>query len=214
MDIDQWLKLAPTIAAIFFGGSTLWLGVKQHLEGNKNARREEYKFAKMFFDELAQIPEMHPFARKKGFQAIGQNRDLPPEIIEHLMTLRDPVVALSDYEFSRGYLKSVEVSGNHNLVFSNTFLFATETRQKIVELIYVAVAVLSYLTAFLPFLLFAADKISSILALKISISIFPIGIAVTIFCIREFLQLFRARRLIKLQNSRFNQNDPDIEISG
>lgn len=209
LDIDQWLKLAPTIAAAFFGATTLWLGVKQHLEGNKSSFREEYKFAKIFFDDLEENPRMHSFARKKGFQALGQNRDLSPDIIEYLMTLRDPVIALSDYEFSRGYLKSINTFNQQKLIFSNKFLFSTEKRQKIVGLLYLFVAMMSYALAFFPFLLFASEKISSVLAIKISIIVFPVGIAVTIFSVREFSQIYRARRLIKLQNSRIQ--DPDLD---
>jgi len=51
MDIEQWIKVIPVITTIIFGGSTLWLSIRQHLDGNKNARREEYKFAKIFFDD-------------------------------------------------------------------------------------------------------------------------------------------------------------------
>ena len=211
MDLDQWLKLAPTLAAVFFSGCTLWLGLKQHFDGNKSARREEYKFAKIFFDDLKADPKMHAFARKKGFQAIGQTRNLPPEIVEHLMTLSDPVIALSDYEFSRGYLKSSEISGSYELVFSNKFLFASKKRQKIVGSLYAFIAVCSYAVAFLPFLLFAAEKISSVMAIKISISVFPAGIAVTIFCVREFLQLYSAMRLIKLQNLLIGEKEIDLE---
>jgi hypothetical protein len=209
LDIDQWLKLAPTIAAAFFGGTTLWLGVKQHFEGNKSACREEYRFAKTFFDDLKDNPRMHSFARKKGFRALGQNHDLPPDVIEYLMTLKDPVTALSDYEFSRGYLKSIEGLGRQKLIFSNTFFFSSENRQKLIGVLYLFFAMLSYVVAFFPFLLFAAGNISSVSAIQISIIAFPFGIAATIFFVREFAKLYRARRLLKLQKSGLNEMDFD-----
>ena len=111
MDTDQWKDVVPIITTIVFSASTLWLAIKQRIDGNKSARREEYKFAKVFFDDLKANPDMHPFARKKGFKAIGKNEDLPASVIEHLMTFQDPVTALNDYEVSRGYLHISEEPG-------------------------------------------------------------------------------------------------------
>jgi hypothetical protein len=209
MDTDQWIKVTPILTTICFGASTLWLSIKQYMDGGKNARREEYKFAKLFFDDLDANPEMHPFARKKGFQAIGRNQDLPPSVIEHLMTLRDPVSALSDYEFSRGYLKSSEVPGRRQLSFASTLLFSTEKRRKVMSAIYFSCAVLFYLLAFSPWFLFAFGKISAPVAINLAILCFPTGITVTWCVLREFVQLRRAMRLVAAQNSQADEYELD-----
>ncbi|MET3134300.1 hypothetical protein AAKU55_004595 [Oxalobacteraceae bacterium GrIS 1.11] len=205
MNTDQWLKVIPIVTTIGFGGSTLWLAIRQHLDGNKNARREEYKFAKLFFDELRAKPEMHSFARKKGFQAIGRNQDLPPSVIEHLMTLRDPVTALSDYESSRGYLKNSEVLGRRQLDFASAVLFSTEKRRNIISVTYFICAIMFYLLAFTPWLLFSIGNISVSFAIKASIVFSPVGLTIAVFTFREFLQLRRAIRLVKTQNNQADE---------
>ena len=206
MDTDPWIKVTPIITTIVFSASTLWLSIKQHLDGNKNARREEYKFAKNFFDDLDANPQMHLFARKKGFQAIGRSRDLPPSVIEHLMKFHDPVAALEDYELSRGYLQKSEGVGPLQLSFARTFLWATEKRRKLLGAFYLTCAVVFYFLAFSPWFLLTIGKISTPVAINLTIVVLPIGITVTIFAAREFIQLRRARRLIHAQ-SQLNDNE-------
>ena len=201
MDTDQWIKIAPIITTILLGASTLFLSIKQYLDGNKNARREEYKFAKLFFEELLENPTMHPFARKKGFQAIGRKQDLPPSVIEHLMTLRDPVMALNDYEFSQSYLMHSEELGPRQLTFASKVLFLTEKRRNAMSLFYIACALASYLVAFTPWFLLTIGTISVPVAINSLIILFPVGITITVISMREFVQLRRAIRLVKAQNS-------------
>ena len=211
MDTDQWLKVVPIVTTIGFGASTLWLSIRQYLDGNKNSRREEYKFAKLFFDELRAKPEMHPFARKKGFQAIGRNQDLPPSVIEHLMTLRDPVTALSDYESSRGYLKNSETFGRRQLGFASATLFATEKRRNIISATYLACAITFYLLSFTPWFLLTIGKISTPLAINASIVFSPVGMMISVGAVREFLQLRRAMRLVKAQNHQADEYEVTLD---
>jgi hypothetical protein len=205
MDTDQWLKVVPIVTTIGFGASTLWLSIRQYLDGNKNARREEYKFAKLFFEDLKENPQMHQFARKKGFQAIGRNQDLPPSVVEHLMAFHDPVTALSDYESSRAYLKNSDAFVRRRLEFAGSVLFATEKRRNVMSFAYFACAVIFYLLAFAPWFLFTVRTISAPLAINASILTLPSGITVAVCCMREFLQLRRAIRLVRAQNSQADE---------
>ncbi|MBZ2206545.1 hypothetical protein [Massilia soli] len=207
MDTDQWLKVAPIITTIALGASTLWLAIKQYFDGNKNALREEYKFAKIFFQDLEDNPGMHAFARKKGFQAIGKNQDMPPSVIEYLMAFADPVQALSDYEASRGYLTSVEGRGKRQLQFASSFLFATEKRRKVLSVAYLLCASAFYFLAFTPWFLLTVGKISTTIAINSTIVFFPLGITVTVITTREFIQLRRAMRLVDVQNRRAVEED-------
>jgi hypothetical protein len=199
MDTDQWIKISPVITTIVFGASTLWLSIKQHLDGNKDARREDYKFAKIFFDDLKANPEMHPFARKRGFQVIGKNQDLAPSVVEYLMNFPDPIGALNDYEASKGYLQDSEETGRTKLFFAGAFLWSTENRRKNMSAGYLACAVIFYLLAFAPWFLLTIGKISVAVAINLSIVFLPIGIFIAVVAAREFIQLRRAMRLIKNQ---------------
>jgi hypothetical protein len=153
---------------------------------------------------------MHAFARKKGFQAIGQNQTLPPSVIEHLMTFRDPVTALSDYEFSRAYLKHSEESGPSQLSFASSFLLSTEKRRNILTAAYVSCAVLFYILAFTPWFLLTIGKISVSTGVNALIVSLPIGLSVTILTAREAVQLRRAMRLIKAQNDQVDEVEAAI----
>jgi hypothetical protein len=206
MDTDQWIKIIPIVTTIGFGASTLWLSIKQQLDGNKKARREEYKFAKDFFDDLNENPEMHLFARKKGFQANGRSQYLPPAIIEHLMKFRDPVTALEDYEISKGYLQKTESAGLLELSFGRTFLWSTEKRRKLIGTAYLTCGLIFYLLAFAPWFLLTIGKISMPVAINLTIVSMPRGITVTVIAAREFIQLRRAIRLIHAQ-SQLNIDD-------
>ena len=201
MDTDQWIKIVPVITTILFGASTLWLSIKQHLDGNKNSRREEYKFAKIFFDDLKANPEMHPFARKRGFQAIGKNQDLAPSVVEYLMNFPDPIAALNDYEASRGYLQESEERGTTQLSFAAAFLWSTENRRKNISVGYLACAGIFYLLAFAPWFFLTIGKISVAVAINSSIVFSPIGVFIAVVAAREFIQLRRAMRLIKKSGS-------------
>lgn len=207
MDTDQWIKVAPIISTAIFGASTVWLSIKQHFDGNKNARREEYKFAKAFFEDLKNNADMHPFARKKGFQAIGRVGDLPPSVVEHLMSFHDPVTALGDYEASRTYLQNSEELGLRRLSFENFWLWRSETRRKILSRVYLIVAIVFYFVAFGPWLLFTVRQISAQVAIYATVVLFPIGIAVTVIAVREFIQLRRAMRLIRAQNLKADEQE-------
>ena len=213
MNTDQWFKLIPIITTIVLGASTLWLSIRQYLDGNKNSRREEYKFAKLFFDDLKENPEMHAFPRKKVFQAIGRDQNLPPSVIEHLMTLRDPVTALSDYEFSRSYLKNSDELGRRQLDFASKVFFATETRRNTISAAYLFLALVFYLFAFSPWLLLSAGKISTTLALNLLIISLPIGISATVVFLREVMQLRRAMRLVKAQNHQADDIESTLNSS-
>lgn len=200
MDTDQWIEVTPIITTILFGASTLWFSIKQHLDGNKKARREEYKFAKEFFDDLKANPEMHLFARKKGFQAIGRSEYMPPAIIKHLMKFRDPVTALEDYEMSKGYLQKIESAGLLQLSFNRTFLWSTEKRRKLIGTAYLTCAIIFYFLAFTPWFFLTIGKISVPVAINLTVVSMPIGISVTVIAAREFMQLRRAMRLIYAQS--------------
>lgn len=210
MNRDQWLKIIPIITTIFFGGSTLWLTIKQRTDGNKAARREDYKFAKQLFDDLEANPKMHPFARMKGFQAFGNIENLPPSIVEHLMKLGDPMTSLSDYETSRGYLRHTGNFGSYTLDFSKVFFLSTEGRRKALSISFLIFAAAAYIIAFTPWFLFTVGMISGPLAINATIILLPSGLAGAIVALREFIQLRSAMRLIRAQTQMLEQEEPEM----
>jgi hypothetical protein len=203
MEIDkwggaQWLQVFTAVTTALFAASTLWLAVKQHLANKRGLLRDEYKFAKGFFEDVAQNPPMHQFPRIKGYQAIA-GIHLPPEIIQHLMDFPDPVVALSDYAVSRGYLKDTPSLKRRRLDFDRS-LFSTEARRIFWRRTFSALALFYYIFAFIPLFFGTLELISLRLAALLSLFTVPLGIFLTAIFVREAFQLRHAMRLVKTQN--------------
>lgn len=199
MDSDLWLKIIPIISTAVFAAATLWLSIKQYATGKKNMLREEYKFAKSFFEDVTQNPPMHQFPRLKGYQAIAGIHTLPPQIIRHLMDFPDPVEALSNYSFSKGYIKDIPLLKRRRLIFSSRFL-STERRQKFWRYAFSGGALLSYIFTFAPLFFGTLELISLTLAGYLSIVTFPLGLFLTFTLLRESIQIKRAMHLIETQN--------------
>lgn len=198
-DAAQWLQVFTAITTAVFAASTLWLSVKQHLANKRGLLREEYKFAKGFFEDVVQNPPMHQFPRIKGYQAIAGIHTLPPAIIQHLMDFPDPVVALNDYAVSRGYLKDTPSLKGRRLDFERSF-FSTEARRIFWRQIFSSLALIFYIFAFTPLFFGTMELISLRLAALLSIFTVPLGFFLTFIFVREAFQLRHAMRLVKTQN--------------
>jgi hypothetical protein len=198
MSEDNLIKLASVLPGAVFGASTLWLGLRQFGQSRMTARREEYLFAKSYFDDLGSGKSMHPFAKSKGLLAIAQRSDLKPEVIEHLMTYKDPLTALNYYESSLGYLKWSE-TGQDKLSFASKILSSRKRRQ-ITRSALALGALLSYCLAVSTWIMWTFRLISTPLTIQLSVILFPLGIALAVIFIRQFVQLSRASRLIEGPN--------------
>lgn len=195
----EWLQVFTAITTAGFAASTLWLSVKQHLTNKRGLLREEYKFAKCFFEDVVQSPPMHQFPRIKGYQAIAGIHTLPPAIIQHLMDFPDPVIALGDYAFSRGYLKDTPPLKRRRLAFER-LLFSTEARQLFWIRTFTFLAISSYSCAFAPLLFGTMQQITLQFAALFSIFTVPLGLFLSFIFTREAFQLRHAMRLVKTQN--------------
>ncbi|SFM63983.1 hypothetical protein [Rugamonas rubra] len=206
MDFDQGLKIATWIVLTVLGLVGVWFSTRQFTLGAKAANREEYKFAKSFFEDIKQNADMHPFARQKGYQAIAGSQSLPAPVIEHLMSLTDPVVALQDYVISKSYLKHVPGTSKRQLDFSGS-PFATHERRQAWSLVYAAGFVVAYLVAVTPIIFWMIDKISSSVAIALMTTIFPVSMYVAITLAREVRQIRAGMRLIQAQNEQADRED-------
>ena len=61
MGIEQILK----IGAFFLSAVATWKVIIELLRGRQGRLREEYKFAKAFFEHLQSEPNLHPFLKEK-----------------------------------------------------------------------------------------------------------------------------------------------------
>lgn len=204
MDMEQWMKLAPTLSSFALGAIALWLGIRQFILTRKNNYREEYKFVKSFFDDITANPKMHQFAKHKGYQAVIGRQDMSSEAIEYLMSIPGSAGRIDDYVRSRSYLKHTISDGIINFEFAGAVLFATASRRKFWKIFYFILFCLSYSFAFFPMILASFLRLNlrdtiSILAVTV-----PVGIMFAVNFLNESMQLGAAIRLfdnVQEQNS-------------
>lgn len=196
MDFETWQKVAQLAFPLFLGVCTIYVAFRQFLLGTKSSYREEYKFAKSFFDDLNAHPQMHKYARHKGYQAIIGSRSFPTEVVEYLMHTTDPVRSVNDYRISRSYLDHKNFEGRLKLKFGSDFRFSKAYRRKFWLIFYAVTSILFYLFAFLPFFYFSLKVIPSSIAFSLSVFTFPVGIYGTFVFAFEYVQLHIATTLL------------------
>lgn len=92
MDLDITIKILTLVAGTI-GVAKIFYEI---LIGKRNRMSEEYKFAKVFLEELGANKNLHPFIREKGYQAIAGDNQLGSNEIEYLLSLQQPDLALRD----------------------------------------------------------------------------------------------------------------------
>lgn len=190
-------KLALSTIPLFLTACTIYLSFRQFSLGAKTAYREEYKFAKSFFDDLKASPHMHKYALHKGYQAVSGNRSLPTVVLEFLMQTQDPVKAVNNYASSKSYIEHVFANGNFVLQFRKDFRFSTVRRRKFWLFFYASISILFYLLLFSPLFAFNFKFISSGIAIALASFTVPCGIIGTFTFVLEFIKLHNAISLLK-----------------
>ena len=97
--------------------------------GKQSQRREEYKFAKDFLEEVKSKPDMHPFAREKGYKAIAPDKQpgvglrdkLGAKEIEYLLSLKKSELALQNYILGRHYLENIFDNETPKIAFKKQY---------------------------------------------------------------------------------------------
>ncbi len=81
----------------------VWMKYSEFRLARHGRLREEYRFAREFLTDLMSPAGMHPFVRRKGYQAIAGDTRLSAAEIEYLLNLDDGARALKDYVLGRKY---------------------------------------------------------------------------------------------------------------
>lgn len=196
MDTELTIKIATVVIAFVGGCILLWRANKELFFGSRNSLREEYKFAKTFFDDLEKQPKMHPYARQKGFQGIAGNQSLSPKVIEYLLTLHDPATVLNDYAFSFKLLDHSVTAGTKQIKFK--VAYSDESRRNRLKWYYVIVYAASYTIAISPILAGQWGLLSKSLSFGLLLVTLPF-LLVTVASINASRRMHCAERLVKSQ---------------
>lgn len=208
MNTDLIVKIAPIVITLFVGIVTMWRANKELSWGTKSSLREEYKFAKGFFDDLDKQPNMHPYARQKGLQAIAGNQSLPSSLIEYLLTLHDPARVLKEYVFARTLLEHFPTAGKKQINFKARY--RKVTHRKAWKFLYFSIYWISYLWALSP--IFALQWLHISIDDTVFFSCFTLPfLAATILSIRANVRIKRAETFVKTQQPSYSITDQQIK---
>ena len=121
LSYDIAIKFVTPLVSLLVGAIGTWKVVVELLRGRHGHLREEYKFARDFLADLAATPQMHPFLKQKGFQAIAGDTRLTAAEIEYLLTLQNSSQALKDYVLGKQYLQHFATATGSQLIFKPYF---------------------------------------------------------------------------------------------
>lgn len=144
MDIDLTIKLS----SLTLGAITTMKIMYEWLYGRYGRLREEYKFARDFLKDLKDDPDLHPFLKQKGYQAIAGDTKLSASEIEYLLELHDSARALKDYVLGRPYLRHFTTAVNQKITFESRYETAWSRNWR--SLMYFLLYMAFFLGAFSP----------------------------------------------------------------
>lgn len=167
--------------------------------GSHGRRREEYKFAKDFFQALKEDPSMHPFLKEKGYQAVAGNRYVSADEIEYVLSLQTPNQALRDYTLGRMYLDySPRKNGDLKLEFRSKYKKAWSRIW--LKTYYTACYALLGLLAISPFLVSGFLKKGFLETLTELGVLFVLCGPLAWFALMSATRVYRAEKLVKNQS--------------
>ncbi|WP_156369676.1 hypothetical protein [Duganella sp. Leaf126] len=208
MDFYEIAKIAAAVTSFVGGLVLIWRANKEIFFGSRNSLREEYKFAKTFFEDLDATPDMHPHARQKGFHAIAGTTSIPYKEIEFLLTFKNHESVLSDYVIARDLL--IYTPGNSKYQIDFRPMYAKPSRRDRLQKLYLIGFGLSYAIAVLPLLGWTWKQLS----IQFVFALAPVSVAFlfgTYHCAKASIKLKRAERLVSAQQ--FNPMPTDPKFS-
>lgn len=149
MDIDVLLKSITVLVGVFGVGKVLY----EFVIGRKGRMRDEYRFAHEFLSAVEANPDMHPYLKEKGYQAIAGDSTLSADEVKYLLSVVKPDRALKDYVLGRQYLEHLPHAGNLQVAYKHRYRNEWSRRWRLY--LYAACYVLFGFAAFSPFVLAA-----------------------------------------------------------
>lgn len=193
MALDDVLKLIGAVISIVTVGKLVYdVSVSR-----KTRLRDDYKFAKEFFDELRKTPQPHPLVVERGYHAIAGDTALSVREMEYLLSLQNPSSALRDYVLARPYLAHLPESGHLQVKFKKQYSSAWSRRWR--RGLYLVLYFFSALLAVSPMFFLSSFNPSPGTGLLILI-VFGAAFGLPAYnALREYGRLYRGEKLVAEQ---------------
>ena len=190
MGLDDVLKLIGAVISVVTVGKLIY-----DLAVSRKARlRDDYKFAKEFFEELAKTPRPHPFVVERGYHAIAGDGSLTIREVEYLLSLESPSSALRDYSLAREYFDPPPESGHLQIKFKEKFSSPWSRRWR--RWFYLIAYFVCALLALSPMFFFASFKSSPGNGLLVFL-VFGAAFGIPAFnAVKEYGRIYRGEKLV------------------
>lgn len=141
MDLEFFAKVVPVVVGAIGAGFRFF-----DFNGKRGRMRDEYKFAREFLRDVKHHPDLHPYLKEKGYQAIAGDTQMRADEIEYLLSLTRPERALRDYVKGRKYLDHFPQSGNLQINFKRKYVssWSRQWRMVIYLIMYMALVLLAF----------------------------------------------------------------------
>jgi hypothetical protein len=192
------IELVTAAAGLLASGVALYQAIN-HRSGDL---RESYRFAKEFLrDCSASEPPLHDYAKHRGYQALCQDTDVDPVIVEYILGLKHPATRLRDYVMGRRFVQAHRAQQPDMRI---------EFRPGYEQAVYRRLAQVAYLAGYALFgaLAIAPAMLTSMLQFDWRTQLVLLGMSVPAFgylawsCLVEYAGLYRATQLVRSQTPR------------
>lgn len=189
--------LVIKISTLSLGAIATMKVAHEWLYGRHGRLRDEYKFAKDFLTDLKDDPDLHPFLKQKGYQAIAGDTTLSASEIEYLLELHDSGRALKDYVFGRPYLQHFTTAADQKVAFKSQYKskWSRIWRKLLYFVLYVAFFMGAFSPVFIPSIE-TAPVMEKVLYLAFTILLF---VPAALLSLRAGVRIARAEVLVKNQ---------------
>ncbi len=193
MDIETIGKIIATAVAVFGAGRALY----EIISGNKPKLRDEYLFARSFFDDLASKKELHPFAIEKGYHAIAGTTAIKGEEVAYILTLENSTRCLQDFVLSRKYIEHLNTTGDLQIAFTKRYQRPwSRTWRKLVHMTTYAIFAFG---AMAPLLLAQPLGLQPKSLFTLFAFTLPVGGFIAWTSLQSFARIYRGEKLVENQ---------------
>lgn len=158
MDIETLVKIGGLAVGAFSSAFATWKIFFEMLRGKKNTLRDEYRFAKEFFD-YAESDRVHPYISQLGYLALAGDAKAGCVEIAYAISLPSPRTALRDYLSGRSCVEYYSTSSPPGFVFKASY--KSPAKRAVLRWWYIIGYFVTYMAGWVPLLLVASKLVSA-----------------------------------------------------
>jgi len=203
MEFEPIIKNVGLIIGLILSVITIAKLIFDILILRKSKLKEDYQFAKEFFEELQNGNKVHPLVIERGYHVISGDNSLTKKEIECVIELENPSSSLRDYALAKHYLEYREAPDN-KIAFKHKF--STEFSRKWRKWAYIILYFIFAMIALSPTFLVSILKTQAFQWLILQMIIGIVFAPLAYNSLKEYAKIYRGEKLIEKQEKFAKQN--------